>query len=330
MDLVTGGTGIVGAHVLLELVRAGRSARAIHRDGSGPAHVQRLFAHYGAEALFTKIEWVKADLLDVHGLSEAMQGVEHVYHAAAHISFDPRERKKLFAVNITGTAHVVNAALEAGVKRLVHVSSTSAVGAGPAGVPRTEDTPWDEDGEHSAYAVSKREAELEVHRGIAEGLDAVMANPCVVLGPGQPQRSSMSLMERLQRGTAWYPSGRASTVDARDVAQALLLLAEHGESGARYLLVGEQVPYRDLFTQVLQAFGHPAPTREVRPWMLQLAWRVEAVRGLLTGSRRLITRSTVSSARSQRSYDASRSRTLGVTYRPLADTIANTVAWMRR
>src|SRR6185295_13337532 len=131
------------------------------------------------DARFDRIQWMPGDLFDMGSLADATQGVEHVYHAAAMVSFDPRDRAALFATNITGTANVVNAALEQGVRRLCHVSSTAAIGLRMNGALIDEGTPYKQTRETSPYTISKHDAELEVHRGIAEGLDAVLVNPCV-------------------------------------------------------------------------------------------------------------------------------------------------------
>lgn len=330
MDLVTGGTGIVGAHMLLELLRAGRSMRAIHREGADRTIVQRILNHYGEGDRAATVHWVEADVMDVVALADAMQGVEHVYHAAALVSFDPRKKAGLMDVNVRGTANVVNAALDAGVRRLCHVSSTAAIGRAPSGVPRTEDLPWIDDAGTSDYSRSKHLAEMEVLRGIAEGLDAVMVNPCVVIGPGPNGRSSMSIVNRLQRGTPWYTRGTNAFVDARDVAACMRLLMECGASGERYLLVGENAGYRRLFDLLSAGFGHKAPIKEAKPWMLDLAWRLERLRALFTGASPMVTKATVASSIGQRTYsNAKVSALLGYRFRTLEESVDNVVSFAR-
>jgi nucleoside-diphosphate-sugar epimerase len=330
MDLVTGATGIVGTHLLLELLREGRSVRALRRAGSDASIVDRVFHHYGADDLVRRIEWAEADIRDVIALSDAMDGVEHVYHAAALVSFDPRKADALHAVNVQGTAHVVNAAIEAGVKRLCHVSSTAAIGSAAPGVPRDETMAFADGKSSSDYARSKHLAELEVHRGIAEGLDAVIVNPCVIIGPGQHGRSSMALIERLRNGTRWYTRGGNSFVDARDVAACMARVMRQGTTGERYLLVGEHAGYRRLFELAAAAFGRKAPSLEATPWMLGLAWRAERLRTLFTGGSPLVTAAAVSSAIRQRAYSNAKVKALtGHQFIPLAESVANTVSFAR-
>lgn len=330
MDLVTGGTGIVGVHVLLELAQAGRAVRALHREGSDRGIVERVFKHYGAGDLVDRIEWAEGDLLDVSALAEAMQSVEHVYHAAAIVSFDPRLARAMYAANVQGTGNLVNSAIDAGARRLCHVSSTAAIGRAPAETERTEDMLWVDDGNTSDYARSKYLAELEVQRGIAEGLDAVIVNPCVVIGPGAGTRSSMALVDRVRRGTGWYTTGSNAFVDARDVAACVRLLMEHGPTGERYLLVGENADYRMLFDLLSDGFGNPRPTAEAKPWMLGLAWRAEALRARLIGRSPLITRATVESSLNRRRYsNAKATKALAYRFRTLAESVANVVSFAR-
>jgi nucleoside-diphosphate-sugar epimerase len=329
MDLVTGATGIVGAHVLLECARKG-PVRAIHRAHGDRSIVERIFRHYGDEGQLSRVQWQQADVEDVDALSDAMLGIRYVYHAAAIVSFDPRDATAMHRVNVRGTARVVNTALAQGVERLCHVSSTAAIGAAAAGLLRNEELPWAATKRTSAYAMSKYAAELEVQRGIAEGLDAVIVNPCVVLGPGIPGRSSMTLVERLRKGTKWYPPGSNAVVDARDVAACMVRSIERGGSGERYLLVGENIRYQALFGLMAQAFEQPIPDRAIRPWMLQLGWRLEKVRSTLLGSVPLLTAATAHSALIERGYDASKARKeLAFEFRSAKDAVENVARFLR-
>lgn len=326
MDLVTGATGLVGSHVLLELLSRGRAVRALVRSSGDRDGVLRTFRHYNREALFDRVEWMEGDLLDVTALREATQGIEHVHHCAALVSFDPRDRKRLFAVNIGGTANVVNAALEAGVAALVHVSSTGACGDPSGDRPVDEDDPFVNDRRTSPYAVSKYEGELEVQRGVAEGLHAVIVNPCVVIGPGNDTRGSMAILGRLKRGTRYYPPGSTSFVDARDVAWAMAELATRGRKGERYILSGPVISYRELFTRISTGLGRPAPAISAPVWALQLAWRLDRLRTLF-GGRSLITRHTVRSAINHRSYSSGKAQAeLGMRFRGAEEMISNAVA----
>ncbi|MDQ3099891.1 MAG: NAD-dependent epimerase/dehydratase family protein, partial [Bacteroidota bacterium] len=233
MDLITGSTGIVGIHLLYACTNSGERVRALYRKGGDRSIVATVFKHYSrdAEQLLEKIEWVEGELQDIGSLKDAMSGIDRVYHAAAMVSFAPGDTRTLYKVNAGGTANVVNAALLQGIHRLCHVSSTAAIGQAAPSIERDETIPWSGDRSTSSYAASKYESELEVYRGIAEGLDAVIVNPCVIIGPGAAGRSTMTLIEKMKKGTRFYPPGSNSVVDARDVATCMRMLMERGGTG---------------------------------------------------------------------------------------------------
>ena len=331
MDLVTGATGIVGGHVLLECALRG-PVRAIYRQGCDRSIVERLFRHYHPEPelALENVHWVEADLLDVVAMDEAMTGIQRVYHAAAMVSFAAKDADAMWRMNVIGTANVVNAALRNGAYRLCHVSSTAAIGEAPEGAARDERSPWDENARASDYSRTKYAAELEVQRGIAEGLEAIMVNPCIVIGPGRAGRSSMTLVERLQKGTRFYPRGSNAVVDARDVARAMTILMERGGNGERYLLVGENLSYRRLFTLLTAAFNRPEPTIALKPWWLSLAWRLEHLRTRVLGGTPFITSDTAQSALSHRSYDASKAKAVpGITFRSAQEAVDNVADFVK-
>lgn len=332
MDFVTGGTGIVGSHVIDALLQQGREVRALLRKGSDPSIVKRILEHYHADGAerFQRIQWVEGDLFDMDALRDAMQGVEHVYHCAALVSFNPRDDHALHHINAEGTAQVVDAAMETGVNRLCHVSSTATIGDAMDGATGDETKPFVEDERASGYALSKADAELEVHRGIAEGLNAVMVNPCVVIGPGAPGRSSMTMIERIRKGTRFYPAGSNAVVDARDVATAMARLITEGATGERYLLVGENLSYRKLFTLIAESAGRPTPSLSLPKWALELGWRAEALRTLF-GGRPLITRHTAGTASRLRNYDGSKAaQLLDMDFRTAEEAVANVAAFLRK
>jgi dihydroflavonol-4-reductase len=331
MDVVTGISGLVGSHVALELLAANRPVRGLVRPGSDRDIIRRVFNHYrpDGDALFDRIEWVQCDVLDAIGMREALMGAERVFHCAALVSFDPRDSKRLLATNIAGTANVLNAALECGVRRLVHVSSTAATGRAGTTAPVTEDMPWERDELTSPYAVSKYEGEMEVQRAVAEGLAAVIVNPSVVLGPGARGRGSLSVIERVAKGTSFYPTGSNGIVDARDTARAMVIAAEKGATGERYILSSDPISYRDMFCAIAKGHANKPPTRVVPGWVLSLAWRLEALRTAVLGGRAFITKYTANNAVQHYRYDTAKAQALGITFRDPEETIANAVAFHR-
>ena len=185
MILVTGGTGLVGAHLLLHLAENEVGIRSIYRNKKSIEKTKSLFNLYQKESLFAKIEWVEADIIDVPSLEIAFQNIAYVYHCAALISYDPNDEDQLRKTNIEGTANIVNFCLAYDIKKLCHVSSIAALGdLKPHETKVTEETEWNPEAPHSDYAISKYGAEMEIWRGQQEGLSVVIVNPGVILGSG--------------------------------------------------------------------------------------------------------------------------------------------------
>ncbi len=304
MILVTGGTGLVGTHLLYHLLQKEEKVRVLKRPGSSTGGVIKTFSHYRAhpEQLFSKIEWVEGDILDIRSLLEAMQGVRRVYHAAAMVSFDPKDSDTLLEVNVTGTAHVVNACLEMGIEKLAYVSSVAALGrAGNQGIT-DETSEWKFDKSLSAYAISKFEAEREVWRGMAEGLKAVIVNPTIILGPGDFSRGSSRMFQTVFNGLKVYTPGTNGYVDVNDVARALVVLMDSNISGERFILNSENVSYKALFEMMAAALGVPAPRYRAGKFLSGVSWRLMKVYALLSGKSPLITKNTARTANSVYRY----------------------------
>ena len=262
MILVTGSSGLVGSHVLYDLLRKQESVRAMYRSEKRKRRVQQLFDHYNQtleqNVKYADIEWVQADILDIDSLEGAIRGVDQVIHCAALVSFHKMDFSRCISINRTGTANVVNLCLKHHIKKLCYISSTAALGTKDFLI--TEQTAWEPGKEVSGYSISKHGAEKEVFRGIAEGLNASIVNPCVILGPGHWYRSSLTLMHAASRGIRFYPSGANAIVDARDVSQIVLRLLESKESGEKYLLIGQNISFAELFGTIGKAFNKPKPS----------------------------------------------------------------------
>jgi dihydroflavonol-4-reductase len=281
MVLVTGGTGLLGTHLILALHERGIPVRAIYRSGI-PAEVK------------DKAIWVQGDILDVLHLEEAMQDIEQVYHVAGLVSFHARDKRKLHQVNIEGTANVVNACLAAGVQKLMHVSSVAALGRiRKDAVLIDESMNWSEETSNSEYGKTKFLAEMEVWRGIGEGLQAVMVNPTIIIGEhGNWSTGSMQIFKSIHKGFPWYSMGQTGFVDANDVANAMIMLMERNISGQRFIISAQDIPYRDIFFMIADAMGKKRPFREVTPLKAALAWRFEKLKAMLTGQPPLVTKET--------------------------------------
>ncbi len=324
MILVTGGTGLVGSHLLTELVRSGKQVRAIKRGASNRSRVEALI---NDADLYSNIEWIEADIMDIYSLIEVMDCVTHIYHCAAVISFNPADSANMLKVNVDGTANVVNAALEKGVKKLCFVSSIAAIGRTINGETVTEKTPWKTSPNNSKYAISKYGAEREVWRGSIEGLDAVIVNPSIIIGPGDWNTGSCKMFKQAWSGLKFYTTGINGFVDVRDVCRIMVQLMDSDIRNERYIISSENYPFRDLFNAACKALGKPLPYIKAGSWLSGLTWRLEALRSFFTGSRPLITKETARSANQQYYYSNEKIRkALNYNFIPVEESVKDTCA----
>ena len=325
MILVTGGTGLVGSHLLQALVKEGKNVRAIRRASSDMGMSRKVFDLYSPdpEKDFSLIEWVEADIMDIFSLEEAMEGVEDVYHCAAIVSFLPEDRKRLMQINTGGTANVVNAALEKKIRKLCHVSSIAALGRPENQADLIdEELVWKTSKNNSIYAVSKYGAEREVWRGTAEGLNAVIVNPSIILGFAATSKGSSRIFSTIWEGLKFYPPGINGFVDVRDVVRAMILLMNSDICNERFILSIESIEYKKLFDLISAEMGKPVPRLKVSPIMSGFAWRLEKLRSMVTGIKPLITRETARTATQQYNYSNEKiKKELGFEFTPIEETI---------
>ncbi len=331
MIFLTGGTGMLGAHLLYDLTKSGARVRALKRKNSDLLPVKKIFSWYTADAdrLFQNIEWFEGDLLDGLAIREAMAGTDTVIHAAAKVSFLPADSSDMLYVNTTGTANLVDAALELKVRRFCHVSSIAALGEQDGQVAVDETLSWKNNRKRSAYSESKFQAEMEVWRGIQEGLEGVIVNPSVILGPGKWNSGSPRLFQTVWNGMRFYTDGSNGFVDVRDVSTAIITLLQTDNwervKNQRFVLSAENLPYREIFEAIAVALNQKKPSFRANLLLLQLGWRASALISLLTGKEPALTRQTVRSSVRQALYDGSKvTRTIDFNYTPIANTIQHT------
>jgi nucleoside-diphosphate-sugar epimerase len=294
---VTGGTGLVGSHLLYDLLQKGYHVKALKRPQSNILQVQKIFGLYtgDADSLFRQIEWVDGELLDFKSMSEAIDGCIQVYHTAAIVSFNNADKAEMMRINVGGTANIVNVCMDKNIP-LCHVSSIAALGRNEPGGVITENDLWQTGKGRSAYAYSKHKAEMEVWRGIAEGLPAVIVNPAVILGPGDRTKGSSKFFSQVYRGLRFHTPGVTSFVDVRDVSRCMILLTEQERFGERFILTAGDLSYRELFNRIADGFNVKRPTIAAQPWMLNMACRFSWLVGKLTGKSPSLTKETVHSA----------------------------------
>lgn len=326
MVFVTGGSGLIGSFLIPALLDRGLPVRALYRS--------QIPAIPGAQ----RVEWVEADLRDSLAIQQAVQGVTHVFHCAGLVSYAPQDEEALLQVNVEGTAVVVDACLAQPGVRLCHVSSVAALGsAAPAAQPSAtmnvdEEAKWDLGAAHPAYATSKYLGELEVWRGISEGLSAVIVNPSVILGPADWRRSSTRLLRYAYEEHRFYTPGQVNVVDVRDVVALMLQLTLDLEvRGERFVLSGGVLPLHSLLSQAARCFGKTPPSVAVPNWAAETIWRLEHVRAVLTGARPLITKDTARAGRRPVVYRSEKvQRVTQRGFRPVAETIAWCCAELQR
>jgi dihydroflavonol-4-reductase len=325
MILITGATGLVGSYLTFELLRSGHNVRALKRPSGDLGMLKKVLKLYSdkPDELFSKIEWAEGDILDIFSLEDALEGVEEVYHCAALVSFLPRDKKRLIRINTEGTANLVNAALGKKVRKLCHVSSIAALGR-PENQSDLidENLVWKTSKNNSVYAVSKYGAEREVWRGTAEGLDAVIVNPSIILGVAGASQGSSRLFNAVWEGLKFYPPGKNGFVDVRDVAKAMILLMNSDIRNERFILSIESIEYKRLFDLIAKEMEKPAPHLKISPMLSGLAWRIEKLRSMVTGVRPLITKETAHTAVQQYEYSNEKIRKeLGFEFTPIEETV---------
>ncbi len=321
MILVTGGSGLVGKELIKQLLAKGKRVRAIYhktpiKDFTDP-----------------NLEIVQADILDVCVLEDVLDGIDELYHCAGFISYVPGHTAKLYKINVEGTANVVNAALNAGVKKMLHVSSISAIGRPPDQAKLIdENMHWEETGRKSNYGQSKYLGELEVWRGVAEGLNAVVVNPSLILGVGNWNEGSTEIFKSVYKEFPWYTEGATGFVDVRDVAKAMIELMESGISSERFIVSGRNESFKNVFEMIAKAFNKKIPNRRVTPLLASIIWRLDTIKSKLTGKPPLITKETASSAMATQLFDNEKLKKHlpSFNYFPLEETIKYTCSGLQQ
>ena len=307
MILVTGGTGLVGAHLLLHLIESRNNAtekiRAIYRTIESIEKTRSLFNLYKKINLFNFIEWVNADIVDIPSLESAFIGISQVYHCAAIISFDPKDEEKIRKINIEGTANIVNFCLSYNIQKLCYVSSIAALGDLAANETIiTEKTDWNPEKPHSDYAISKYGAEMEVWRGQQEGLNILIVNPGVIIGPGFHERGSGLLFKKVADGLSFYTLGITGFVAVSDVVRICNELMNSDIKNERFTLIAENITFRDILNSIAAALHVQKPTKHAKPYLMELIWRLDWILSVVFGQKRQFTKATAKASYSKSLY----------------------------
>jgi dihydroflavonol-4-reductase len=317
--LITGINGLVGSVIAAKFLKEGYTVRGLIRPN---ASLELL------EAIKHKIDFIEGDILDVLSLENAVKGVDYVINTAAMVSFSPKERKQMFKVNVEGTANVVNACLsEKNVKKLCHISSIAALGRPETllknpNIEINENQKWEESAINSNYAKSKYLSEIEVWRGQSEGLNTVILNPSVVLGAGEWDKSSTQLFKYVWDGNLFYTQGSLNYVDVEDLAKITVKMTLSEISNQRFVVSGGKVTYLSFFTKIAQRFNKKAPRFLLKTSLINILWRLEALKAFLTRKSPLITKETSLSSQMNITYPSDKlMAALGFKFKTLDETL---------
>jgi dihydroflavonol-4-reductase len=323
MILITGGTGLLGTHLLPELINSGEKVRVLIREPHKSKKVLSVWKYYykNAESLFDKIDWFKGDVTNKADVYDALEKVEKVYHCAACVSFDKAKKLEMFEVNVLGTRNVVDICIERNIKKLLHVSSIAAIGSEADQEFLTEENNWPTS-KKSVYSLTKTLAEQEVWRGMVEGLNAVIVNPSIIIGAGYPGQNSFQFFERVNKGLKYYTNGVTGFVDVRDVVKAMVLLMDSEINNERFILNGANLSYMDLFVKISSTLGVAPPHKYATKLLTSIAWKAEFILSILAGRNPKITSQTANSAHKIQKYSSLKlTDQTGFSFREIDDTI---------
>ncbi len=327
MILVTGGTGLVGAHLLYYLTLENDIVKAIYRTAESLKTVKKVFSYYTTEAekQFSKIQWIQADITKTPSLEQAFTNVDYVYHCAALVSFDPNDYKAMRKINIEGTANIVNFCIAQDVKKLCYVSSVAAIENKPNNGLIDEQDDWNFEIQKSGYAITKYGAELEVWRGSQEGLAVVIVNPGIILGAGFWQQGTGALFTKIEKGFSYYTEGVNAFVGVEDVVKAMLQLTQSAIKNERFILVSENRSFKEVFFKIADGFGKKRPSKKITATVLNVVWRLDWLKTFIIRSPRKISKYSATSLVGKSKYSSKKiAQRLAFRFAPIEKVIKKT------
>ena len=326
MILVTGGTGLVGAHLLYKLASSNKKIRAIYRNENKLTNTKSVFSSYikNYKPLFESIEWVKADIIDIPSLTVAFEGINKVYHCAAFVSFEPDKYLQLRKTNIEGTANIVNLSITNKIEKLCYVSSIATLGDTLNHDPIDEETIWNSEADNSVYAITKYGAEMEVWRGTQEGLNAVIINPGVILGSGIWHYGTGNLFKKAHNGLKYYTEGTVGLISVLDVIDIMIELMGSSIINQRYVLVAENWTYEKFLQSLAKSVNVSPPKKEASTTLLNIVWRLDWLSPKIIGRRRQLTKHLAKSLTTESFYSSAKIKTaLNYEFKAIDKTISS-------
>jgi nucleoside-diphosphate-sugar epimerase len=325
MILITGGTGLLGSHLIFHLASMEEKVRVLIRNQASKNRVTSLLENiYGIlPEHFNKLDFVVGDINNCFTLKEAFKDIKYVFHCAAKVSFGTDSQKEMMDTNIRGTANIVNACLQYKTEKLVHVSSIAAIDSSSTKTGMIVESSGWPTSKNLDYAYSKTESELEVWRGISEGLNAVVVNPSVIIGEGDFNTGSGLLFNRVYKGLKYYTHGITGFVDVKDVVRIMIKLLKSNISGARFIINAENLTYKDFFIKVAEALKVQSPTHYASHFKTEIAWRFEKISSLILMKQPALTKKAARTSHEIAKYSSQKiTESLGFTFTPINDTIS--------
>jgi dihydroflavonol-4-reductase len=318
--LITGGTGFVGSNLAAALVARGCCVRVLRRPDSNLRALGDI-----------PVEHSLGDIRDKQSVLSAIKGCDTVFHAAAIVSYWKKERSLMYDINIGGTRNIVDACLQLGVSRLVHTSSIAAIGFPEDGSTADETNVFNWERFDVGYRIAKFEAEKEIHRGVTQGLNAVVVNPSVIIGERDIHFHGGQLIRDVYRKKIfYYVAGGMNIVYVGDVVRGHIAAAERGRSGERYILSGENRTHKEILSTIAEVVGGIKPLFRIpRPSVRMIAGVAEGVAAVF-GRRPWITRELLAGSHLQYHFSCKKAETeLGYTHTPFRSAVEKTFAWYR-
>ncbi len=328
MIFVTGSTGFVGAHMLYHLVKAGSEVLALRRPASDINYIKSVFRTYGEDedTLLDEVNFVEGDVLDYHGLKELDYSIDRIYHLAAMVSFSPRDKEKVLKTNVYGTSNIVNFALEKQIPEIAYVSSVAALDPINEKQRITEEHFGNNPERNSNYAKSKFQSELEIWRGVEEGLQVYVVNPSVILGPGLKADGPGRIFKAIEKGMGFYPTGITGFVDVRDTCRVMMDLVTNNISNERFIVNEGNYSYNKLFNLIASMYQKKFADKELKPSWTKLLYKLDWLKTLFTGKDRLITRELHRSMHHKARFSNEKIRSeLKYEFMPIEQTIQDSI-----
>lgn len=329
--LITGATGLVGSHVLLDVLsNEGVEVFALKRPSSDLTALKNLFQWKSKESLLDEIRWINYDLNDDPSKTFANYQIDEIIHTAAVVSFNPADYATMHNINVEGTKRLLDLAQTLGVRKFGFISSIAALGRVNSSGKYSEDAEWTDNDDNSFYSKTKYQAERLVIEANSENLSTYLVNPGVILGPCDWDKSSGTFFRTGAKGIAFYTRGQNGFVDVRDVSKGILKIMKEGNSGERHILVSESILYRSVFSELCKAFGKKPPGLYSPKWLTNLGWRLDKIKSNIKGVPPTLTKETARNANNCYEYDSSKMISKGFEFIPISETIKYSAPFFKK